>query len=176
MATIDEIRTYCAEILRVEAAHVAGRPDATIEERQRRGAEVEFAHRLRARLTDLDTFLNAQGKLSERDIVSDTSRLEIEIKYFANEVPQGGDVPMSDWEWLIGRVPRVPRRDFARIWWLILPRAGYGIGSKGPGNGAQQEVGRWNFQDCLSFTPTTDDARLPFVPITEVVYPTNKGG
>ncbi|WP_156338371.1 hypothetical protein [Chondromyces crocatus] len=150
---------------------MAGKSDSEIEARQSRISESEFAHRLRARFIDLDTFLNAQGKSSERDIVSDTFRLEIEIQYLADRSSQGEDVPMGDWQWLIGSNPRLPARDFVRLWWLILPRVGYGFGSTGAGKGAAKETGRWNVQDCLSFTPRSDTVHLPYIPIVEAVWP-----
>jgi hypothetical protein len=171
------LRKHCGDILAAESEHAASLPDCELEIRQLRLTEVEFAARLRHRFSDLDTFLSAQGKKSERDMVSDAHSFELEIKYFANEVPQGGTVPLSDWDWLVGLKQRTPVRSYARYWWMILPRVGYAYGSRGPGNRASAQHGRWNFQDCLSFSPTEREERMaPFLPITEVLQSTGVRG
>ncbi len=181
MTVEDRLRKYCQEIIRAENEYTKAFSDEAREERQRRLPECEFVARLRARFRDLDTIMSAQGKSSERDLVSDRHSFELEVKYFANAVPQGGNVPISDWNWLVGDEARTPtRKGYARYWWLLLPRAGLGYGSKGPGHSATRASGRWNFQDCLSFTPKLDRNRgcnyLPFLPVAKLEVPAGRNG
>lgn len=168
----DIMRARCKSVVEEEArfALTAALDDAAIEQRQLRLREAEFASRLRGAVDDLETFLNAQGRLSERDIVSDSARSELEVKYFCSASPQGAQVALSDFRWLVGEEDRTPHRPYSRLWACFFPRA---CSAHGVQNRAPQPIpsSYWRFQDCLSFSATTLSDVRPFWPVVALVKP-----
>jgi hypothetical protein len=126
----DFLREKTRAVIDAEAHYACskGLAGASLEERQLRITESELAHRVRHHFADLETFLNAQGKAADRDVVSDSRSVEVEIKYFCTKVPQGGKVPLSDWRWLIGTKKRKPVRiNYERLTLSFFPRGRYGL-------------------------------------------------
>lgn len=141
----------------------------SLKARQLRLTEAELAHRVRSAFDDLDTFLNAQGKAADRDIVSDSRACEIEVKYYCGTVPQGGGIPLSDWRWLVGLERRSPVRNYERLAITFFPRGRVGVAVQG--QYTPDVPGTWLFQACLSFTAINRPASCPYWPVTKSVVP-----
>ena len=167
----DMLRSIVGAVVEAEYARSQGLQDIDLDGRQIRITEAELAHRLRSGFPDLDTFLNTQGSKSDPDIVSDSYRVEIEVRYLCGKTPQGGDVPLSNWKWLIGGLPHP---DYQRLIVTFFPRAREGVSMQGKG---QAHVpGKWLFKECLTLTPEYDNSNFrPYFPVVEARNPTGKG-
>lgn len=174
-AGVGVLRGAAAMIVAAETAYAAvtGRSETDIAERQIRLREIELAARLRASFTDMDTYLNAQGNGADRDIVSDSYRLEVEVKYGCGRSVQDLDVAIRDWRWLLGLLPRRPSRAFGRAFVTFFPTAEFGYNQQSGSNRSSPR--KYFFQNCFSGTPSTTKPLAPFLPVAEVVTIPGKG-
>jgi hypothetical protein len=160
----------------LELYHVLRLADGQLEDRHLRFTEIEWAWRIRRAFVNGDIFMSAQGAGADRDIVSHDAELEIEVKYFGSEKPQGGKIPLADWKWLAGMETRKsryrkPNAKYRRVSIIFFPRAISGCRIQ---RIAQKDnPGKWMFTDCLSFTPD-DIVPLCFRQFTDRVVPKSK--
>ena len=172
-AGFDILRQTAEPIVAAEKAYacVPGRSIGDLAARQVRIKEIELAARLRAGFSDIDTYLNAQGRGADRDIVSDSHRLEVEVKYACGVSVQHLDVAIDDWRWFLGLVQRNPSRAYKRAFATFFPTAELGFNIQ---SGALvTPPSRHFFQKCFSATPSTTPL-TPFLPVAKVVEITGK--
>lgn len=180
MNTIAEnLRAACEEVICAERNHCRNLNDEALEQRQMRLPEAELVSRVRSKILCLDTFMHAQGKLSEPDMVSDSFKTECEFKYFCGE-SQLHTNSLLDWHWLTNHPdpeqlkPLKAKRDFSKLWIAFFPRARPEFSI--PKTGIADKKASWIAQSCISYTATCAEDIAPFVSFATIERPTSKNG
>lgn len=178
-AIADQLRVACEDVVCAERNHCRNLSNEALEQRQMRLPEAELVGRVRGKISCLDTFMHAQGKLSEPDVVSDSFKVECEFKYFCGE-SQVHTNALLDWHWLTNHPdpdqlkPLKKRRSYSKLWIAFFPRARSEFSI--PKTGIADIKASWTAQSCISYTAKCTEDIAPFVSFAEIEHPIRKDG